>query len=96
MTSNVGVSVHCPGWHNTRIDDSARNVPAGLQLSAPTALSQAMMEEVRKLLRTGLDPSHVAERVIAGIENGTLHILTHPELMVMIEERFRQILNSRP
>jgi hypothetical protein len=38
----------------------------------------------------------VAERVVTGIENGTLHILTHPELMAMIEERFRKILNSRP
>jgi NAD(P)-dependent dehydrogenase (short-subunit alcohol dehydrogenase family) len=94
--TNVGVSVLCPGWVNTRIDESERNAPAGIQLSQLTSAAELMREDLRKLLRTGLDPSDVAERVIHGIENGTLHILTHPELMAMIEERFRQILNSRP
>jgi NAD(P)-dependent dehydrogenase (short-subunit alcohol dehydrogenase family) len=94
--TNVGVSVLCPGWVNTRIDESERNAPAGINLSAPTPFAELVTGEVRKFLRTGLDPSNVAERVIAGIENGTLHILTHPEFMAMIEERFRQILNSRP
>jgi NAD(P)-dependent dehydrogenase (short-subunit alcohol dehydrogenase family) len=94
--SNVGVSVLCPGWVNTRIDESDRNAPAGMQLSTPTELVEIMRDEGRKLLRTGLEPAAVAERVIAGIEAGTLHILTHPEFMAMIEERFRQIMNSRP
>jgi NAD(P)-dependent dehydrogenase (short-subunit alcohol dehydrogenase family) len=94
--SNVGVSVLCPGWVNTRIDESERNAPAGLQLSTPSDQVAIMSDEGRQLLRTGLDPGAVAERVIAGIEAGALHILTHREFMAMIEERFRQILNSRP
>jgi short-subunit dehydrogenase len=94
--TNVGVSVLCPGWVNTRIDESDRNAPAGLRLSEPSPFIETMTEEGRKLLRAGLDPSDVAERVVSAIENGSLYILTHPELMVMIEERFRQILNSRP
>jgi NAD(P)-dependent dehydrogenase (short-subunit alcohol dehydrogenase family) len=94
--TNVGVSVLCPSWVNTRIDQSERNAPAGIQLSPASPFVELMTDELRKLLRTGLDPSDVAERVVRGIENGTLHILTHPEFMVMIEERFRQILNSRP
>jgi NAD(P)-dependent dehydrogenase (short-subunit alcohol dehydrogenase family) len=94
--SNVGVSVLCPGWVNTRIDESERNAPAGIQLSTVADTTAITSEEGRKLLRTGLAPSTVAERVIAGIEAGTLHILTHPEFMAMIEERFRQIMNSRP
>ena len=94
--TNVGVSVLCPAWVSTRITESERNAPPDVQLSVPSPLSEAMTEEVKKLVAAGLDPAHVAERTIAAIENGSLYVLTHPEFMVVIEERFRQIMNSRP
>jgi hypothetical protein len=43
-----------------------------------------------------MNPDDVAERAIAAIENGQLYVLTHREMMPFIEERFRQIMNSRP
>ena len=94
--TNVGVSVLCPAWVSTRISESERNTPPDVHLSAPSPLSEAMVEEVKKLVASGLNPAHVAERTIAAIENGSLYILTHPEFMAAIEERFRQIMNSRP
>jgi NAD(P)-dependent dehydrogenase (short-subunit alcohol dehydrogenase family) len=94
--TNVGVSVLCPGWVNTRIDESERNAPPGMNLTRTSPTVDMFKEEVSKLLRTGLPPAQIAERTIAAIENGSLYVLTHPEMMAMIEERFRQIMNSRP
>jgi NAD(P)-dependent dehydrogenase (short-subunit alcohol dehydrogenase family) len=94
--TNVGVSVLCPAWVSTRIMESERNAPPDLPLSVPSPLSEAMAEEVKRLVAAGMDPTHVAERTIAAIESGSLYVLTHPEFMAAIEERFRQIMNSRP
>ena len=96
LQTNVGVSVLCPAWVNTRIGESERNAPPELELSTQSPITQALGEDVRNLLRTGLDPGDVAERTLVAIENGSLYVLTHPELMALIEERFRQIMNSRP
>jgi len=94
--TNVEVSVLCPAWVSTRIMESERNAPPDIPLSVPSPLSEAMAEEVKKLVAEGLDPDYVAERTIAAMEAGFLYVLTHPEFMVAIEERFRQIMNSRP
>ena len=94
--TNVGISVLCPAWVATRIMDSERNAPADLRLRAPDTLSAALTEEARNMVKEGLAPDAVAERVVAAIENGSLYVLTHPEFMFAIEERFRQIMNSRP
>jgi NAD(P)-dependent dehydrogenase (short-subunit alcohol dehydrogenase family) len=94
--TNVGVSVLCPAWVATRIMDSERNAPEDLRLNIPNALGAALSEEARNMVRQGLAPSDVAERTIRAIENGSLYVLSHPEFMFAIEERFRQIMNSRP
>ncbi len=88
----VGVSVLCPGWVNTRIDESRRNAPADHGLSEPSSLGQSMEQELSKLLRSGMDPGDVAEEVIAAIEGNRLYILTHPEFMPMFEARAAAIL----
>jgi len=94
--TNVGVSVLCPAWVATRIMESERNAPTGLGTRQAPAATEVLKEETRRLVAEGLDPADVVERTIRAIENGTLYVLTHPEFMFPIEERFRQIMNSRP
>ena len=44
------------------------------------------------LVAAGIDPAFVAARVLAGIADNDLYILTHPELRDVIAGRFDRIL----
>jgi hypothetical protein len=39
-----------------------------------------------------MDPGQLAEHVFAGIREGQLHVLTHPEYTPMIQQRMDGIL----
>ena len=86
----------CAGGVSTRILDDKRYLPESIARLSRSELIQSMTDEVRKLIHEGMKPADVAERTIAAIGNGSLYVLTHPEMMPFIEERFRQIMTSRP
>ncbi|MBV8386025.1 MAG: SDR family NAD(P)-dependent oxidoreductase, partial [Acidimicrobiia bacterium] len=95
--SPVKVSVLCPGWVNTRINEADRNRPADLQ--PPPGEDTTMMEAGRQmldgLLKSGLQPSEVASQVLDAIREERFYILTHPEMVPMIDQRMRDILEGR-
>lgn len=93
--SNIGVSVLCPGWVNTRINESARNRPARFGPARDTPIAgRERAAQVAELLRTGMSPDDVAERVMAAIRDNHLHIFTHADMRGAVEERFRRILSA--
>ncbi len=82
----IGVSVLCPGFVRTRIDQASRNRPdkfGGPGNPEPSDFIQAAME-----------PDRVAERVRGAVERNEFYILTHPEAAPVIEQRSADILNS--
>jgi len=91
--SNVGVSVLCPGFVDTKIAESARNAPAGAAISEPPA---EMGDLLAELLAGGQKPEQTAARVVEAIESGELYILTHPELNPQIEQRIEAIRSALP
>jgi NAD(P)-dependent dehydrogenase (short-subunit alcohol dehydrogenase family) len=95
--SPVKVSVLCPGWVNTRINEADRNRPAELQ--PPHGADTTMMDMGRQLLdgllKSGLQPSEVASRVLDAIREERFYILTHPEMTPMIQQRMEDILQGR-
>jgi NAD(P)-dependent dehydrogenase (short-subunit alcohol dehydrogenase family) len=91
--TGIGVSVLCPGYVDTRIDESARNRPARLgPPPQPTAVARERMSELKARLRSGMKPDDVAARVMAAIRDGDLYIFTHPEMRELLEKRFAYIL----
>ena len=89
----IGVSVLCPGWVNTRIDESARNRPSRFGARRePPAAAQARAQQVSEMLRAGMSPDEVAARVMAAIRDKELYVFTHPEMRGAVEDRFRRIL----
>jgi len=94
--SKIGVSVLCPGWVDTNIIDAGRNRPAELARTAD-AITDTQREQidsvVRNLLKTGLQPSAVADQVLEAIQEDKLYIITHPEMDFIIKERFDNILS---
>jgi NAD(P)-dependent dehydrogenase (short-subunit alcohol dehydrogenase family) len=83
---DIGVSVLCPGWTDTKLADAARNRPEELG-TAP-----AKMEAITSGMATGLDPLEVGRRTLRGIREGALYIFTHSDLRAVLEHRFQNVL----
>ena len=94
--AKIGVSVLCPGWVDTNIHDAGRNRPAELARTVdvvPDAQREQVETMVRNLLKTGLQPSAVADQVFEAIRDDKLYIITHPEMDFIFKERFDNILS---
>jgi NAD(P)-dependent dehydrogenase (short-subunit alcohol dehydrogenase family) len=93
--STVGVSVLCPGFVRTRIQESDRNrphdVPDAVMLTPEIADRREMMNA---LIAGGMDPSDVADHVVDAIRAKKLHIFTHPEMVEAIRQRFDRIVEA--
>jgi len=94
--SAVGVSVLCPGWVNTRINEAARNRPD--EAPAPASVSvpggDAFRDLLENMVRTGLDPADVAELVLDAILHDRLYVLTHPESGEVVRQRTERIVRG--
>jgi NAD(P)-dependent dehydrogenase (short-subunit alcohol dehydrogenase family) len=99
--TNVGVSVFCPGLVNSNIGDSNRNRPNTLADSAykPDPKTMERMRSQMKAMRgppPGMDPLEAGQRVLHGMQNNDLYILTTPELESEIEARGEAIVAAIP
>jgi len=95
--SPVKVSVLCPGWVNTRIHEADRNRPAELQppADADTTMADMGRQMLEGLLKSGLQPSEVASKVLDAIREERFYILTHPEMTPIIQHRMEDIVEGR-
>lgn len=90
----IGVSVLCPGWVRTRIDQSGRNRPKRYgppRTPEPGSQAAVLSAHVAELLQSGLDPSDVARRVLTAIREDEFYIFTHPQMRFEMEQRFAAI-----
>lgn len=91
-TTNLRVSVLCPGSVQTRIADSDRNIPEHLvSLDEPTEEHAFRREAVRDFIASGMPPSEVAQKVFEAIVDERFYILPHPQYGEQILARARQI-----
>jgi NAD(P)-dependent dehydrogenase (short-subunit alcohol dehydrogenase family) len=91
----IGVSVLCPGFVRTGIGESGRNRPGRYgptQTPDPASPQGELVAYIAERLRSGLDPSVVAARVLAAIRADELYVFTHPEMRAELEERFSAIM----
>jgi NAD(P)-dependent dehydrogenase (short-subunit alcohol dehydrogenase family) len=85
--TNIGTSVFCPGAVNTDNyvgtgqENPARKAPPSGMPRFPSA---------------GMDPLEAGERVLHGVVNNDLFILSHPEFKPGMQERFDAIMASTP
>jgi NAD(P)-dependent dehydrogenase (short-subunit alcohol dehydrogenase family) len=93
--SNVGVSVLCPGFVNTKIADSDRNRPAELQRDEAVVDEAGMREMLRQVVAAGMPCEDVAACVADAVKNDRFYILTHPDLKGAIRTRMEDILEGR-
>jgi NADP-dependent 3-hydroxy acid dehydrogenase YdfG len=101
--TNIGVTVFCPGIVNTNIGSSARNRPSNLADTAGFKPDPKMLAEMPKELREmrggpppGMDALEAGQRVLRGVRNNDLYVLTTPEFEGEFRARGEAIVASVP
>jgi len=94
--SDVGVSVLCPSWVNTKIHDSARNRPEELRNPGAEELAAGggLSEMLRGVIEAGLAPEEVAAQVLSAVRSKQFYILTHDGSEVAISARADAIVGN--
>lgn len=96
IDANVGVSVLCPGWVNTRIHESDRNRPSGpMEVDESNQAAIQFQEMVGQMLKKGLTPEEVAQMVFDAVKEEKFYILPHAHWKYIIEARMQDILEDR-
>lgn len=94
--SNVGISVLCPAFVRTGIARSDRNQPEGMGgwILEGSAEASRYGEMLTAGVDTGIEPTDVADAVVAAVGEGRLWILTHPESTESITRRAESIVGA--
>jgi NAD(P)-dependent dehydrogenase (short-subunit alcohol dehydrogenase family) len=99
--SEVGVSVLCPAFVNTKIHESDRNRPSMLK-NPPKELSEERLRAaaqmrgfVAELIAAGRAPEEIADKTLAAMRDRRFYILTHPEMMPLIEQRMTNLVTGK-
>jgi NAD(P)-dependent dehydrogenase (short-subunit alcohol dehydrogenase family) len=94
---NIGVSAFCPGPVQTNIAESGKTRPAHLSRTgyaeADKVRQSRSMSDARQYW---MDPLEAGERVLTGIINNDLYIITHPEFRDIFTARGEAILAAIP
>jgi NAD(P)-dependent dehydrogenase (short-subunit alcohol dehydrogenase family) len=95
--ADVGVSVLCPAFVPTRINESARNRPAALAEDAPPTASQAALKsQLDKAVSSGrISAGQVAQATFDAVRDGRFYVLTHENMMPSIELRLQDVVQRR-
>ena len=97
-SSDVGVSVLCPGLVKTNILDSDRNRPE--ILTSNDSLNESndddsRKEAVREIYNLALDPESVADLVFKAVQSKQFYIFTENTFQDAIKSRHRDIESAR-
>jgi NAD(P)-dependent dehydrogenase (short-subunit alcohol dehydrogenase family) len=95
--TNVGISVFCPGPHDTKLGANSEEVQAALlgskvEKAAPTE-SSILPDYDNSVTRS---PSEAGARVIRGIKRKDIYIFTHCEFKPGLTERWDAIMKALP
>lgn len=89
-TQKLHVSVLCPAFSKTRLAESGRNKPAGVE--ADPAGSFGFYEALKKIVEEGTPAEEIAAAMMRAVREKQFWILTHPALDSGIRDRFESIL----
>ncbi len=83
---NIQVSVLCPGFVRTKINQSgrARQARFGGPVINPIVAGN--------LVDSGIDPERVGRRVLEAVLAGESYIFTHPDMRGAVQQRFERIM----
>jgi NAD(P)-dependent dehydrogenase (short-subunit alcohol dehydrogenase family) len=85
----IGVSVLCPGAVESNLSATSAARRSSIPMTGQEP--EAKLSPVRTLTGKMMKAASVGDRVLEGIRNDELYILTHPEYEPLIEDRFAAI-----
>ena len=91
----IGASVLCPGPIRTNIHESGQNRPSRFKASSGFAEAEAQLAK-RAPSPLWMDPREVGQRVLRGMQNDELYIITHGEWRDAFLQRMNMILEAMP
>jgi len=95
--ADIGVSVLCPAFVNTKIYDSQRNAPKELRdefEGADGEQLRAVRDFVKMAVESGIDPADVAEQVFDAVLTKRFYVLTHPDSVPWVKARVDRIVGG--
>lgn len=81
----------CPGLVSTNIYAGRRNRQNAVYGEGDKDFGQTDIDRQREWMAGGIDPLVVGRRVVEGVEDNDLYILSHVEYEQVVRERFDQI-----
>jgi len=95
VPQGIGVSVVCPGLVNSNIHHSEELRPASKSATgyAPNPEFAARLAEVQK---RGMAPLEIGQRILRGVQNEELYIMTHSEHRDEVVRDFAEIVDAFP
>lgn len=90
-TDKVHVSVLCPAFSRTRLAESSRNKPEGVQ--ADPGASYGFYDAMKQVVDEGTPPEQIVDAMVLAIRENRFWVLTHPELDGGIRNRFESMLS---
>jgi len=97
--SKVGVSVLCPSWVRTNISTAVRNLPERLHYELTPQQAAEMADykanRRRQLTEEAIDADDVAVQVRDAVLSNRFYVITHPESVQNMNDRFSRIVEGR-
>ena len=96
MQTDLGVSVLCPAFVQTRIATSDRNLPDDIREAhgRDDDDDTGTRSVIEQLVASGIPTADVADAVHDAVVRGEFWILTHEESKPAVTERARQIVEG--
>jgi NAD(P)-dependent dehydrogenase (short-subunit alcohol dehydrogenase family) len=91
---NIGVSILCPGFVQTRIHESRRNRPDAYGADPVAEAPSEQVSISAAAVMGGIPVGPVAARVVEAVRDNELYVFTHPDMRVAVEMRFQRILEA--
>lgn len=89
---NIGVSVLCPGFVNTRIFESSRTRQERFGAADDTNSEAASVGA--QLVQAGIPADVVGACVLEAVRDNDFYIFTHPDMRRAVEQRFGRIMEG--
>lgn len=95
--SRVGVSLLCPAWVKTGINQAGRNRQARYGEGSPAGeMSRALEERIAKALESGrLSADDMADAVFAAVAEDRFYVIPHRKILEVVKRRCEDILEGR-
>ena len=94
--AKIGVSVLCPAFVQTNLHEAERNRPAdvGDNELMPAEMRAAIKQGVAALVAAGKPASEIADAVLRAIRERRVHIITHPQILPLVQKRTQMIVDA--